>query len=145
MRGVAITLALFVGTGSLSACSPSAQTETAVTPMKNDLVIKHADAKAASAILAASTDIRILDIRTPGEYSQGHIQGANMIDFKSANFAQEISKLDRHTPYVVHCASGGRSTKSLELFKELGFTNITHLDGGILGWKEAGLPLTTAN
>ena len=41
--------------------------------------------------------------------------------------------MDRNKPVIVHCRSGGRSTESLEIFRELGFKNVYHLDGGIMG------------
>lgn len=139
---LSLILSAILGLSALTACKPAAQTETAPAQSTE---IKHTDAAQAAKTLAAHPNVTVLDIRTPGEFSQGHIEGAKMIDFKSSDFAENISKLDRNKPYIVHCASGGRSTKSLDIFKDLGFTNVTHLDGGIRGWKAAGLPLTPAN
>jgi len=48
-----------------------------------------------------------------------------------------------HAGRVVHCASGGRSTKSLRVFQEQLFLAVYHLDGGIKAWQKAGLPLET--
>lgn len=141
MRG-AIFLSIILSTATLTACQPAEKTQTPAAAQT--LEIKHADAAKASEYITSTDGVVVLDIRTPAEVSQGHIAGATAIDFKSAEFAQEIAQLDRNTPYVVHCASGGRSTKSLKVFKKLGFTNVTHLDGGIKGWKAAGLPLTSA-
>lgn len=82
-----------------------------------------------------------IDVRTPAEFSGGHIPGATNIDFVSEGFASELAKLDRSKTYVVHCAAGGRSTQSLAVFARLGFKNIVHLDGGISGWIAAGQPI----
>ena len=49
--------------------------------------------------------------------------------------------MDRNKPVIVHCRSGGRSTESLEIFQELGFKNVYHLDGGIMAWEKAGFAL----
>jgi rhodanese-related sulfurtransferase len=81
--------------------------------------------------------LTVLDVRTPGEFAAGHLKGAKNIDFKADDFAAKLGKLDKTKPYLVHCRSGGRSTASLKTFKELGFTNIIHLDGGMIAWKKA--------
>jgi rhodanese-related sulfurtransferase len=83
----------------------------------------------------------IIDIRTLGEFKAGHLQGAVHIDFLAEDFSTKIGKLNRNTSYLVHCQSGGRSSNSLALWKTLGFGKIYHLDGGLLAWKKAGLPI----
>jgi rhodanese-related sulfurtransferase len=45
---------------------------------------------------------------------------------------------------ILHCASGGRSALSADLLREMGYTNVAHLDGGITAWKAAGLPVETS-
>jgi len=59
-----------------------------------------------------------LDIRTPEEIEKGHIPDAIFSDFQSNDFSEKLSKLDRNTPYIVHCAGGGRSTKALKVLEE---------------------------
>jgi len=54
-----------------------------------------------------------------------------------------VLKLDKDTPYLITCESGGRSTKALTTTEELGFTNVTHLDGGMKDRNKSGLPLKT--
>lgn len=100
----------------------------------------HADAKAA-AKLVTEPGVIVLDVRTPKEFAQGHIAKARNIDFNASTFESALSKLDRGTPYVVHCASGKRSTAALATFQRLGFTKVTHLDGGFKAWQAAGLPV----
>jgi len=87
------------------------------------------------------TDFVILDIRTPGEYQNGHIENSIMIDFYSKTFAEEVNRLDKGKTYLLHCRSGNRSTRSMELFKKLKFQKIYHLSPGINGWKSEGLPV----
>ena len=103
--------------------------------------IEHVAAAAASEKLAADPAIKILDIRTTPEYEAGHIAKSIHIDFQAADFKTKIDELDKAATYLVHCKSGGRSTKSLEAFKELGFAKVIHLDGGLDGWKAAELPI----
>ncbi len=83
----------------------------------------------------------LLDVRTPEEYSEGHIAGSDNIDFYETAFADSIAALDRDDSYVVYCRSGNRSGQTLELMRQLGFTDVTDVSGGIVAWQEAGLPL----
>jgi len=115
----------------------AAEAETAGKP---DAVIQHVDPQQAEKLLAEKKVV-VLDIRTPAEFSSGRIAGAKNIDFQAPDFEQRIDRLDKSKTYLVHCASGGRSTRSLQLFKKLQFQTIYHLDGGVKAWSKAGLPL----
>lgn len=96
---------------------------------------------AAAAVDEAGTVI--LDIRTPEEYSEARLDGAVNIDFYAAEFADEIAALPRDASYVMYCRSGNRSSEAAKLMKELGFEDVAELDGGILSWADAGLPLVS--
>lgn len=85
-------------------------------------------------------DVVLLDVRTPAEYQGEHIEGSVQIDFQSATFRQELEKMDRGKRYLVYCRTGNRSGKAVSLMQELRFREIRHLSGGIVKWKEAGLP-----
>jgi rhodanese-related sulfurtransferase len=100
----------------------------------------HVDADAA-AKLVEEGKVTVLDVRTPDEYREGHIAGAKHIDFTENDFEKKAAELDKSKPYLVHCASGRRSTASLEVLQKLGFKNHYHLDGGLNGWKKAGKPV----
>ena len=102
--------------------------------------IKHVDAQGAAGIIELEKPI-ILDVRTPEEFAEVSIEGAVNIDYNSKTFAQDVDKLDKSKLYLLHCRSGNRSGQSLALFKKLGFTTVYHLDGGIIAWEEAGLPV----
>lgn len=100
--------------------------------------VKHVDAKEAIALLEKEKAPKVLDVRTPEEFAEGHVKDALNIDFKKSDFADNLAKLDKDQAYLVHCRSGGRSGQSLAVFKKLGFKNIIHLDGGMIAWEEAG-------
>jgi len=103
-------------------------------------VVFHVDPAAAEKLLADGKII-VLDVRTPSEFSRGHIAGAKNIDFNANDFAAKAATLDRSQSYIVHCAAGGRSTNSLPVLEKLGFISIYHLDGGFNGWQDAGKPV----
>ncbi len=83
-------------------------------------------------------DVVLLDIRTPGEYESGHIDGAVLMDYYAHDFADRIKALDWDKTYLIYCRSGNRSGRSLTIFRHLGFTRTFHLDTGIKGWLHHG-------
>ena len=83
----------------------------------------------------------LLDVRTPGEYASGHIEGARLLDFNSGDaFQKGISLLDKEKTYYLYCHSGNRSGQAARCMKARGL-NVVELQGGILAWSLVGLPL----
>jgi rhodanese-related sulfurtransferase len=82
-----------------------------------------------------------LDVRTPGEFNEGHIEGALLVDFESGNFENEIAALDKTKTYAVYCRSGSRSGQAVKVMSDAGFTSVYNLNGGVIDWAGAGLPL----
>lgn len=103
-------------------------------------LIEHVDASTAARLIEQSGPA-ILDLRTPEEYAVAHLAGARLVNYNSPDFARELAKLDRDRTYLIHCASGRRSTAALDTFRELGFRHVIHLDGGLKAWLAAGLPV----
>ena len=89
----------------------------------------------------AEAGVITLDVRTPGEFAEGHVEGARLIDFQSGNFENEIAALDKNATYAVYCRSGNRSGQAVKVMQEAGFTNLFNMDGGVIDWANAGLPL----
>jgi phage shock protein E len=89
----------------------------------------------------AESGVVTLDVRTPGEFAEGHIEGAQLIDFQSGNFENEISALDKNATYAVYCRSGNRSGQAVKVMHDAGFHNVYNLNGGVIDWANAGLPL----
>ena len=79
-------------------------------------------------------------MRTHTEFAEGHIEKAINIDFRSENFQDEIDKLDKDKTYLIYCRSGNRSLNALNIMRELNFTKIYHMSGGILEWTAEELP-----
>ena len=86
-------------------------------------------------------DLVVLDVRTAEEFSDGHLAGAIMLDFYAEDFADQLAGLDPEVPYVLYCRSGNRSGQTRALMEDLGFTDVADVDGGILAWADAGLPV----
>ncbi len=86
----------------------------------------------------------IIDVRTPAEFAEGHLDGAVNIDVQSADFDARISALDPDGSYVVYCRSGNRSSQAIDRMTGLGFTDM--IDAGSVA-NAAGvtrLPVVTA-
>jgi thioredoxin len=84
----------------------------------------------------------IVDVRTPEEFSKGHLPNARNIDWNGYDFQAEISKLDKSEPVFVYCLSGGRSAAAANQMRSEGFREVYELQGGIVKWRAAGLPET---
>ena len=121
---------------------PASVTESLKPVSDSTAAMTDVDAAAAAELIAKPDDAPIvIDVRTPEEFAEGHIEGAINIDFKAATFKDELAKLDKDKTYLMHCRSGGRSTSAKPVFEELGFKSVYHLDGGILAWEEAKQPV----
>lgn len=84
----------------------------------------------------SDSDVQILDVRTPEEYSEGHIQNAANYNVLASDFEDKVAVLDKEKPVMVYCKMGGRSSKAAAKLKEMGFKHIIDLEGGITSWKE---------
>ncbi len=141
----AVAVVLAAGCGS----SPEPATEAA-DPIETEAA---ADATSGVRLLTAQegaavqsnppTDLVILDVRTPEEFAEGHLEGAVMIDFYRNDFAEQLADLDPDVPYLLYCRSGNRSGQTTAMMEQLGFSDVADIDGGILSWTEAGLPTVT--
>jgi len=89
----------------------------------------------------AEAGVVTLDVRTPNEFAEGYIEGARLIDFQSGNFENEIATLDKNATYAVYCRSGNRSGQAVKVMQDAGFTNVFNMNGGVIDWANAGLPL----
>ena len=84
----------------------------------------------------------VIDVRKPEEYAAGHLEAAALqLDYYAPDFKEQLSKLDKSVPYLIYCRSGHRSGLALSIMKDLGFTEIHDIEGGINAWIAAGLPV----
>jgi rhodanese-related sulfurtransferase len=70
----------------------------------------------------------IIDVRTPGEFAGGHLEGALNIDVQSPDFAAQVSQLDPTKDYFIYCRSGNRSGQAISQMSNMGFTSM--INGG---------------
>jgi molybdopterin/thiamine biosynthesis adenylyltransferase/rhodanese-related sulfurtransferase len=100
--------------------------------------IDEVDAPTLHAELAAGQRSELVDVRSQGEWDEGHLPGAHNIgrDYLESRIERTIP--DRETPIVLYCESGNRSLMAAKTLVDLGYTNIRHLSGGYVDWKRDG-------
>lgn len=81
-------------------------------------------------------DVVLLDVRTPEEYSQGHLQNSLNINWFDASFAQQLEVIDKDETIYVYCKVGGRSAKAQQKLQSLGYKNVVNLEGGYDAYKQ---------
>ncbi len=89
---------------------------------------------------ATSTPI-LLDVRTPDEFSKGHLVKAQNIDYRNPNFQAQIKELDKTKPVFVYCLAGARSAAAVEILRQNGFNTVYDLKGGYLQWTAKQKPI----
>lgn len=129
--------------GSESASAPETASAPATEAMETEGIRVVSPEAAAATIENPPADLVILDVRTPEEFAEGHIEGAVLLDFYRDDFADELAEFDTDVPYVLYCRSGNRSSQARSIMDELDFRSVEDVDGGIVGWQEAGLPVVT--
>lgn len=94
--------------------------------------------------IAKMPDAPIIDVRTPQEYEGGHLANAKNIDWNGTDFNTQIAAFDKNKPIMVYCLSGGRSGSAASAMRSMGFKQVYEMEGGIMKWRAAKLPESTA-
>lgn len=102
------------------------------------------DAMAFNEMVKSTSNPQLIDVRTADEFSKGHLVNALNIDWNGNEFDMLTSKLKKEEAVFVYCLSGGRSSAAAAQLRQSGFKNVIELNGGIMKWRGANLPETTA-
>lgn len=92
-----------------------------------------AESGAASALL--------VDVRERDEFVETRVPGAILVPL--SGFAETFESLPRERPLLIMCASGRRSLVAADHLRRSGWTDVANVTGGIIAWREAGLPVTS--
>jgi rhodanese-related sulfurtransferase len=93
--------------------------------------VKNVSGEDATSLIRDTKDLVILDVRTMNEYKSGHINGSNLMPVgEIASRIKELEKF-RGKPILVHCASGGRSPKAVNVLLKNKFGPIYHMNHGL--------------
>lgn len=132
MKSIRLMVAVAALLAILTGCSPSTQATTGVARVD----------VAEFATIIAEPGVQIIDVRTPEEFADGHINGAVNIPVQQPDFADRVAALDPSATYAVYCRSGNRSQPAVAAMEAAGITRIYELQSGTKGWTAAGQPLT---
>ncbi|NOQ70543.1 MAG: rhodanese-like domain-containing protein [Crocinitomix sp.] len=119
---------------SESTTSGGTETPTVETTTETPTEIKRVTKSEFQTFLTENENVQLIDVRTPGEFQDGAIEGASNIDYNNASFESNINSLDKNAPVLIYCRSGNRSSKALKVFEANGFTHVLELEGGYLNW-----------
>lgn len=87
-------------------------------------------------------DIACIDVRSAQEYAEAHIVGVQNIPLES--LAEHVDEFATKKEMYVHCRSGMRSQKACEMLEKMNIpAKMYNVDGGILAWQRAGLPVVS--
>ena len=84
-------------------------------------------ASTSSEPVALTDDTIIIDVRTPQEYAEEHLDGAQLLDLTGGELAAALPTLDAEAEYLVYCRSGNRSAQATAMLQDAGFENVTDL------------------
>ncbi|MGN2636259.1 adenylyltransferase/sulfurtransferase MoeZ [Nocardia takedensis] len=85
-------------------------------------------------LLDSGKDIELIDVREPVEWDIVHIEGAKLIPKDRILSGEVLADLPQNRPIVLHCKTGIRSAEVLAALKKAGFSDATHVQGGIVAW-----------
>ena len=140
-KGILVALfaiIVLVGGVLIIGCDPITRQCFGAQNMTNIVLTEHAS-PADFKMALASGEYKLLDIRTEEEFSAGHINNSEQIDFyKTEEFLGFLDSLDKNQKYLIYCRTGNRSAKALEIMKQKGFKSVSDLDGGISAWVSGG-------
>lgn len=100
--------------------------------------ISQLDPDQVQALVAQHPKPYLLDVRTPAEYKQGHIQGAELIPLEDLD--AKIARLPKGREIICVCASGSRSVAAARRLSTQGY-KASNMKGGMSRWVRAGLPV----
>ena len=88
--------------------------------------------------LESGEDVTVLDVREPGEWEEAHIPQVKHLPRDLLEYQADEQLPNKDARIVIHCASGGRSSLAAKFLKEMGYTNVANMKGGINAWREKG-------
>jgi rhodanese-related sulfurtransferase len=90
-----------------------------------------------------NTDGILLDVRTPNEFNEGHLENALAMDYYNDDFEKRSMELSKEKAIYVYCKAGSRSSSASKILADQGHTEVYNLLGGINAWKSSGLPIVS--
>lgn len=129
MKNIKTIICLFLSILFFTSCKSKQESN------QNEESFKNLTVEEVITLWEANPDIVVIDVRTPDEIAEtGAIENSINIDFKSSDFKEKISALDKDKEYILFCKSGNRSGQASKIMAEMGFSNINNLNNA--GYEE---------
>ena len=125
----------------LYACQPSSKTESTNIANPTQTASNSFVTLTAQEFAKKSSAGTVIDVRTAGEVAQGKIEGAQVIDFYSPDFLDQVSQISKDQEVYLYCAVGARSEEAASMLIQQGYTKVYHLQGGVQAWYQEGFPV----
>jgi len=134
------SLVLLAITLLLAACGGAAQETAVVEPGTLDVATlpDSVDVVTVNDLLN-NEDVLILDVREQFEYDEKHIPGITLIPM--GEVPARLNEIPTDKEVILTCRSGNRSGQVADFLRQQGFTNVHNMEGGIVAWEAAGLPV----
>ncbi len=87
--------------------------------------------------------VALVDVRTPEEFSKGHLKNAVNYNWSGNDFEKQVAKLEKSKPVFIYCLSGSRSSAAARKMRSAGFKHVYEMEGGLMKWRGAHLPEIT--
>jgi len=106
-------------------------------------MVETTSAEALDRLLKGTSQFALVDVREAGEYNSSHIPGSSLIPRRQLEFQMAVAVPVKNTPLVLCVDDGRRVIAAAVTLKELGYRDVSVLDGGMIAWLAAGLPVET--
>ena len=138
---IGLLLVLIVG---LAACGGGAETAAqsaapAAAVAEGELNLPDTVDPQTVAQIKDRADVVVFDVREQVEYDEGHIPGVTLIPL--GEVANRLSEIPKDKTVIMTCRSGNRSGQATDFLRQNGYTNVHNMEGGIVAWQQAGLPV----
>ncbi|QWW20722.1 rhodanese-like domain-containing protein [Schaalia sp. 19OD2882] len=140
---LALGAALVLGLGACASTAPAGSASGSDASESSSAPAPSAqESSSASQSSSPAASTVLLDVRTPEEFAEGHLEGATNIDVQSPDFADKIAALDKDADYTLYCRSGRRAGQAKALMEQAGFTKVSNAGGVEEASKALNLPIT---
>jgi rhodanese-related sulfurtransferase len=96
----------------------------------------------ARTLIDMNPELIVVDVRTPEEFADGHIEGATVIPV--SELAERLDELAPEDDLLIYCRTGNRSTTAMTILTTNGLARLFHMHEGITGWMAAGYPTVSS-
>jgi rhodanese-related sulfurtransferase len=134
LLSIVVLAGLMVSSCNSSSSSDNQENTTDNTPVNTGERVLDKEAFAAGMKKSGAV---LVDLRMPGEFDQGHIEGAINIDFFGPEFKYKLLELNKKKKYYLYCKNETRSKMSMQFMQDNDFKEVYMLKGGYEEWNSA--------